>query len=421
MTDDLPRRVLAPLEAALPDLEALYKDLHQHPELAFAETRTAAEVARRLTEDGFEVHTGIGRTGVAGVLRNGEGPTVLLRADMDALPIEEQTGLPYASTARGVDDGNDVPVMHACGHDMHVTWLSGAARLLAADREAWSGTLLAVFQPAEEGKGGAKAMLEDGLFDRVGRPDVAFGQHVASAPAGWMFTRPGVLMAAAEVMRITLHGQGGHSSRPEATVDPIVMAASVVLKLQTVVSWEIAATESAVVSVGSVHAGTAPNVIPDEAVLEISTRAFDDGMMKRVRAAVERIVNAEAVAAGAPKPPTIETLAAYSATDNDEAETNALTEVFREHFGAEATHLAPQITGSEDFGEFGRAAGIPSVFWLVGGADRDEVLAALNEGRFERDVPAAHTSRFAPILHPTLRAGVESLVVAALSRFAPPS
>ncbi|RJQ83582.1 amidohydrolase [Amycolatopsis panacis] len=420
MTNDLPRRVLAPLEAALPDLEALYKDLHQHPELAFAEKRTAAEAARRLTGDGFEVHTGIGGTGVVGVLRNGEGPTVLLRADMDALPIEEQTGLPYASTARGVDDGNDVPVMRACGHDMHVTWLSGAARLLAADRGAWSGTLLVVFQPAEEGKSGAKAMVDDGLFDRVGRPDVAFGQHVSAAPAGWVFTRPGVIMAASETLRITLHGRGGHGSRPESTVDPVVLAASVVQKLQTVVSREIAATESAVLTVGSLHAGTAPNVIADNAVLEISTRAFDDEVMKRVHAAIERIVNAEAVAAGAPKPPTIELLGAYSVTDNDEAATAALTEVFREHFGAEATLPAPQVTGSEDFGEFGRAAGVPSVFWLVGGYDRDEVLAALNEGRFERDVPSNHSPRFAPILHPTLRAGVESLVVAALSRFDPP-
>nr|WP_184779937.1 amidohydrolase [Amycolatopsis jiangsuensis] len=422
VTTETTGRVLSSLEAALPGLEALYVDLHQHPELAFTETRTAAELARRLTEDGFEVHTGIGRTGVVGVLRNGEGPTVLLRADIDALPVEEQTGLAYASTARGVDDdGNDVPLMHACGHDMHATWLSGAAHLLAAGREAWSGTLLAVFQPAEEGSGGAAAMVRDGLFDLAGRPDFVFGQHIAPGPAGWVLTRPGVIMAAAESLRITLHGRGGHGSRPETTVDPVVLAASVVLKLQTVVSRETAATEPAVVTVGSLHVGTAANVIADDAVLEVNTRAFDDGVLQRLHAAIERIVNAEAVAADAPKPPTIEVLNAYPVTANDEAASDELTEAFRAHFGADATLPAPQVTGSEDFGEFGRAAGVPSVFWLVGGFDPQQVITAMTEGRFEKDVPSNHSPRFAPILHPTLRTGVETLVVAALSRFPHPA
>ncbi|GAA3531150.1 amidohydrolase [Amycolatopsis ultiminotia] len=421
VTTETTDRVLAPLEDALPGLEALYVDLHRHPELAFTETRTAAELARRLTEDGFEVHTEVGRTGVAGVLRNGEGPTVLLRADIDALPVEEQTGLSYASTARGIDEnGNDVPLMHACGHDMHATWLSGAAHLLAAGREGWSGTLLVVFQPAEEGAGGALAMVHDGLFERASRPDVVFGQHIAPAPAGWVLTRPGVIMAATETLRITLHGRGGHGSRPETTVDPAVMAASVVLKLQTVVSRETAATDPAVVTVGSLHVGTAANVIADDAVLEVNTRAFDDGVLQRLHTAIERIVNAEAAGAGAPKPPTIEVVGAYPVTHNDEAASEELTEVFREHFGTEATLPAPQVTGSEDFSEFGRAAGVPSVFWLVGGFDPQQVITAMTEGRLESDVPSNHSPRFAPVLHPTLRTGVETLVVAALSRFTHP-
>ncbi|MDT8914144.1 amidohydrolase [Amycolatopsis sp. PS_44_ISF1] len=414
-------RVLAPLDSALPGLEALYLDFHRHPELAYAETRTAAELARRLTEDGFEVHTGIGRTGVAGVLRNGEGPTVLLRADMDALPVEERTGLPYASTARGVDaEGREVPVMHACGHDMHVTWLSGAASLLSAAREHWSGTLVAVFQPGEEAGAGALRMLGDGLFDLVGAPDFVFGQHLAPAPAGWVLTRPGVLMAASDSLRVTLHGRGGHGSRPETTVDPAVLAASVVLKLQTIVSRETAATEPAVVTVGSMHVGTTDNVIADDAVLEVNTRAFDEAGLLRLRAAIGRIAQGEAATAGAPEPAEVELLRSYPVTDNDAALNGELAEAFLAHFGPEATLPAPLVTGSEDFGEFGRAAGAPSVFWLVGGHDPEEVITAMTEGRFERDIPSNHSPRFAPVLHPTLRAGVETLVIAALSRMAHP-
>ncbi|GLY42287.1 hippurate hydrolase [Amycolatopsis sp. NBRC 101858] len=414
--------VLTPLDAALPELEALYIDLHRHPELSFAETRTAAELARRLEHDGYEVHTGIAGTGVLGVLRNGEGPTVLLRADIDALPVEEKTGLSYASTARGTDEhGKDVPVMHACGHDMHATWLSGAAALLAKGRDTWSGTLQVVFQPGEEGAGGAVRMVRDGLFDRAGAPDVVFGQHLVPGPAGWVLTRPGVIMAATDTLRITLHGRGGHGSRPETTVDPAVLAASVVLKLQTIVSREIAATDSAVVTVGSLHVGTASNVIADDAVLEVNVRSFDQAVRERVLAAVERIVNGEAATAGAPKAPEIVRSGSYPITENDEAANDALTEVFRGHFGADVVLPAPLVTGSEDFSEFGRAAGVPSVFWLVGGFDPQTVITAMTEGRFERDIPSNHSPRFAPVLHPTLRTGIETLVAAALSRLSHPA
>nr|WP_211323487.1 amidohydrolase [Prauserella marina] len=399
----------------LADLEALYTDLHRHPELGFAETRTARVLADRLTSAGYEVHTGIGGTGVLGVLRNGEGPAVLLRADIDALPVEERTGLPYASTARAVDaEGRDVAVMHACGHDMHATWLSGAAALLAESREAWSGTVLAVFQPAEEGGSGAAAMVADGLFDVAGTPDVVLGQHVTPGPAGWVLTRPGPLMAGTDAMRVTLHGRGGHGSRPETTVDPVVLAASVVQRLQTIVSRELAATDSAVLTVGSLHAGTAHNVIADEATMEINVRTFDAAVRTRVLAAIERIVKAESEASAAPAPPDIVELATFPVLANDEQATARVREAFTGHFPHGDVWDAPLVTGSEDFGELAAAAQVPSVFWLVGGMDKREVLEAMGAGRFETDIPSNHSSLFAPVIHPTLRTGVETLVVAAL-------
>jgi hippurate hydrolase len=414
-------RVLAPLDGKLPDLEALYADLHQHPELAFAETRTAGELTRRLEASGYAVHTGLGRTGVLGVLRNGAGPTVMLRADIDALPVEEKTGLEYASTVRAPDtDGREVPVMHACGHDMHATWLSGAADLLAAGRHAWSGTVLAVFQPGEEVGDGAQSMIRDGVFGPGGKPDVVLGQHVVPGPAGWVLTRPGVIMAATDALRIVLHGRGGHGSRPETTVDPAVLAASVVLRLQTIVSREISATESAVVTVGSLHVGTVHNVIADHATLEVNIRTFDGQVRAKVLAAIERIVRGEAAAAGSPKPPEITRFGSFAVTANDDVVTAELAAAFREHFGADRTTEAPLVTGSEDFSEFGRAAGVPSVFWLVGGVDAQTVLTAIAAGRFEQDVPSNHSPLFAPVLRPTLRTGVETLVVAALEKLAAP-
>ncbi|AXB43811.1 amidohydrolase [Amycolatopsis albispora] len=413
--------VLDGLPGLLPDLEALYLDLHRHPELAFAEHRTAGILADRLEAAGYEVHRGIGQTGVLGVLRNGPGPVVMLRADIDALPVEEKTGLDYASTVRVTGpDGQEVPVMHACGHDMHATWLSGAAALLAGGRSAWSGTLLVVFQPAEEAGGGAAGMLADGLFELAGRPDVVLGQHVVPGPAGWVLTRPGVIMAATDALRIVLHGRGGHGSRPETTVDPAVLAASVVMRLQTIVSREISANESAVVTVGSMHVGTTHNVIADDAVIEVNVRTFDDAVRKKVLAAIERIVHGEAAAAGAPVPPEITEIGSFPVTRNDESANAGLTEAFQAHFGAERVLEAPLVTGSEDFSEFGTAAGVPSVYWLVGGLDPELVLTAMAAGRFETDVPSNHSPRFAPVPHPTLSAGVETLVVGALHRLAPP-
>src|SRR5690349_3917541 len=295
---------LANLSSLLPELEALYKDVHAHPELSMQEARTARLAADRLRAAGYEATAGVGKTGVVGILRNGDGPTVMLRADMDALPVEEATGVAYASTVKAADrEGKTVPVMHACGHDMHVTWLAGAVALLAQYRETWRGTLMAVFQPAEETAEGAQAMIDDGLFDRFPKPDVVLGQHVMVGPAGAIGGRTGVVTSAGDSLQVRLFGRGAHGSMPQASIDPVVMAAATVLRLQTIVSRELAAAEAAVVTVGSLQAGTKENVIPDEAVIKLNVRTFDQAVRKRVLAAIERIVNAEAEASGAPKPP----------------------------------------------------------------------------------------------------------------------
>jgi hippurate hydrolase len=397
------------------DLADVYRDLHQHPELAFQETRTAAVAVGWLTDHGFDVTSGIGVTGVVGLLRNGAGPTALLRADMDALPVEERTGLAYASSARGrTFDGADVPVMHACGHDMHVTWLLGAARDLAADRSTWAGTLMVVLQPAEEAGTGAQAMIDDGLFDSFGRPDVVLGQHVAPLPAGVIGLRSGPAFAAADGLRVTLHGRGAHGSRPEASVDPVVMAAAVVMRLQTVVSREIGGTEVAVVTVGALRAGTAVNIIPDHAELLINVRTFDTGVRERVLAAITRIVRAEAAASGAPREPEVELTSSFPAVLNDP---DAVERTRPALAGLPAVLVDPGlVTGSEDVGLLAAAAGAPCVYWLVGGADpalfagvaAEEDVAARVAG-----LPSNHSPLFAPVIEPTLDLGVRALVAAA--------
>lgn len=396
------------------DLEALYIDLHRHPELSFQETRTAGVVADRLTELGVEFEEGIGKTGVAAVLRNGEGPVVWLRADMDALPVPEQTGLPYASTARGTDPaGTDVPVMHACGHDMHVTCLLGAIERLRATTDEWSGTVVAVFQPAEEYGAGSQAMIADGVLDRFPRPDIVLGQHVTPLPAGVIGVRPGTQMAASDGLTVTLHGRGGHGSRPHSTIDPIVMAAATVMRLQTVASREVDPRDVAVVTVGSIHAGLKNNIIPAEAKLELSLRYPDDEMRDRVLAAVERIVHAEAVASGAEVPPTIVTDHTLPPTINDPDATARAVAAFERAFGEGSVVDPGMFTGSEDVSWFARESGVPLVFWFWGGVDPEAFAAAKAAGTLERDIPTNHSPFFAPVIHPTLERGVDALVVAA--------
>src|SRR5256886_3211928 len=304
--------LLANLSHLLPDLKTLYMDIHSHPELSMQETRTAAIAAERLRTAGYQVSTGIGKTGFVGLLRNGPGPTVMLRADMDALPVKEATALPYASQVTATDpEGETVPVMHACGHDMHVTWLIGASLLLAQAKDKWRGTLMPIFQPAEETAAGAKAMIGDGLFARFPKPDVVLGQHVMVGSAGVLGWRTGTITSAGDSFQIRLFGRGAHGSMPQASIDPVVMAAATVMRLQTIVSREIAASEAAVVTVGSLQAGTKENVIPDEAVIKLNVRTFDEGVRTRVLAAIRRIVDAEAAASGATRKPRITTLGSY--------------------------------------------------------------------------------------------------------------
>src|SRR5436305_4530199 len=406
-------RVLANLDGLLVDLESVYKDLHAHPELSMQENRTAHIAADRLRAAGYEVTTGVGKTGVVGLLRNGDGPTIMLRADMDALPVKEATGLPYASSITATDsDGKTVPVMHACGHDMHVTWLVGATTLFARTRDAWRGTLMAVFQPAEETAAGAQAMIDDGLFTRFPKPDVILGQHVMVGTAGVLGWRAGVMTSAGDSLQIRLFGRGAHGSMPQASIDPVVMAAATVLRLQTIVSREVAASEAVVVTVGSLQAGTKENVIPDEAVIKLNVRTFDEGVRTRWLAAIERIVHAEAAASGAVKPPEIIPLDRYALVRNDPDAVRRVGDAFRKYFPANRVQPAEPTSASEDFGSFGAEWGSPSVFWLVGGTDADVYAKAEKEGKLA-DIPTNHNPRFAPVIHPTLEAGVEALVVAA--------
>jgi hippurate hydrolase len=399
------------------DLAALYRDLHQHPELSFAETRTAAVAASRLRGLGFDTTEGVGRTGVVGVLRNGPGPTVLLRADMDALPMAERTGLSYASVATAADAaGNEVPVTHSCGHDVHVACLIGAAQRLAEEKSSWRGTVLAVFQPAEEVGRGAQAMVDDGLYDRFGRPDVVIGQHVAPFPAGFLALRPGPFFAAADALRVVLYGSGGHGSRPETTVDPVVMAAATVLRLQTIVSRETAGTDAAVVTVGALRAGTKENIIPDEAELLISIRSFDPQVRQHTLAAIERIVRAEANASAAPREPEIELFDSFPALVNDPAALARTRPALEALVGADRVFDPGLVTASEDVGLLASWAGAPCVFWLLGGSDPAQFAGASTAEEISARVaqlPSNHSPLFAPVIEPTLSTGVSALVAAA--------
>jgi amidohydrolase len=407
--------VLLNLAGLLPALETIYKDIHTHPELSMQEERTAGVAADHLRAVGYEVTPGVGKTGVVGLLHNGEGPTVMLRADMDALPVQEATGLPYASKVTGTDStGKSVPVMHACGHDMHVTWLIGAATLFAKSRDAWKGTLMTVFQPAEETAQGAQAMIDDGLFKRFPKPDVILGQHVMCMPAGVIAGRIGVTTSAADSLQIKLFGRGAHGSMPEASVDPVVMAAATVLRLQGIVSREVPPTEAAVVTIGVLQAGTKENVIPDEAIIKLNVRTFDEGVRKLVLAAIERIVNAEAQASGAPRKPEITPLDHYSLTTNDPDATQRVRDALRAHFPADTVQDTKPTMASEDFGSFGAEWHVPSVFWFVGGVDREVYAKAKRDGTIG-ELPTNHSPHFAPVMHPTVEAGVETLVVAALA------
>ena len=405
----------SPSEDLLAKLEAVYKDIHANPELGMQERRTAGIAANWLRQYGYEVTEGVGGTGVVGVLRNGDGATVLLRADMDALPMQENTGLPYASKKTGIDpsSGGETGIAHSCGHDMHVTWLMGATQILAANKDKWRGTVLAVFQPGEETGTGARAMVDDGLAKRFPKPDVALAQHVLPLAAGKTAIRSGLLLSQSDSLRVTLFGSGGHGSSPQTTIDPVVMAAATVMRLQTVVSREIGMSDNAVVSVGSVQAGSSANIIPNEAVLQLNIRTFNDRVREQVLSAIKRIVEGEATTAGAPKPPTITRLPGeFPLTINDEDATRKVTEALRQRFGAERVGPTGPASASEDFSLLPGAWNIPSVYWIVGGVDPQKYAEAERTGTLNK-LPSNHSPEFAPVLNPTLRTGVEAMLAAA--------
>ncbi|CAM3968846.1 amidohydrolase [Corallococcus sp. ZKHCc1 1396] len=410
------RHVLQHLDAVLPDVDALYGDLHEHPKLSGDEARTADEVARRLEAMGYEVSRGVGGHGVVGLLRNGDGPTVLLRGDMDALPVEEKTGLPYASRVR-TEDGR--PVMHACGHDVHTACLVGTAALLARSRDAWRGTVLVVGQPAEEALSGARAMLEDGLYARFGTPDAVLGQHTAPLPVGTFMHREGVAMMGAASVRIRLFGKGAHGAQPELSVDPVVLGASVVMRLQTIVSRELSPLEAAVVTVGHFQAGSRSNVISDEALLEVTVRTEDDAAKARVLAAIERIAKGESLASGSPKPPQVEVVASTPVNRNDPALLRRIRAAHAEWFGPDA--LLPGVLGtaSEDFPYFaqGPEHPVPTAYWFVGVTPLETWARAPGTTPLEKvtHVPGPHSGYYAPDRQGSLRKGCESLTVAALA------
>jgi hippurate hydrolase len=394
----------------VPALEDFYRDLHRHPELSLREHRTAAALAGRLRAAGYETAEGVGGTGVAALLRNGEGPTVLLRADMDALPVTEETGLPYASERDGV--------MHACGHDLHVTWLTGAAEALAAGRDTWSGTLLVVGQPAEETGEGAALMVGDGLYERFPRPDVLLGQHAAPGPVGLYAHSPGLIMSASTDIDIVVHGRGGHGSRPESTVDPVVTAAYLVTRLQTVVSREIAAREPAVLTVGRIEAGTRHNIIPAEARVELNIRTQSDEVRDRMIAAIRRIAAGECASAGCPREPDVTVGNTFPVTVNDPETDHRVAAVHGRVFGA-GTILDPgPAMGSEDFARLAEHEGgrLPYSYWFVTSTPADVWDAAPGTDLMEKfaAVPGNHSPHFAPDLS-TVVPGVRTLVSGALA------
>lgn len=400
--------VLASLEFELEWIRQTYTDLHRHPELSLEEHQTSKLVEEKLAAFGYSVSR-IGGTGIVGILGNGEGPTVLARADMDALPVTEATGLPYSSKVDGI--------MHACGHDVHVSTLLGAAKLMADGREAWSGTYIVLFQPAEEVGAGSRAMIDDGLVTKVPRPDVALAQHVMPFAAGTLATTAGPVLSAADSLKITVHGKGAHGSMPHMAVDPVVLASSIVLRLQTVVSRETTPGEFAVVTVGALNAGATSNIIPDRATLLLNIRTYDNKVRSTVLAAIQRIVGGECVAAGSPQEPEFEYYDQFPLTSNDTTVTNRVTEAFAAHFGDALSRATPQ-TASEDFSRIPDAFGAPYTFWLLGGMDPEAYQAAAAKGTVSRDIPGNHSPFFAPVMDPTLSTGVQAHVVAALSYLA---
>lgn len=396
--------------------EDLYKHFHAHPELSQQEESTSRKVAAHLSQlKAYEIHTNIGGYGLAGVLRNGVGKTILLRADMDALPVKELTGLPYASSVIMRDaDGLEKPVMHACGHDMHMTCLLAAAETLANIQYAWSGTLIVLFQPNEERGGGAQAMVDDGLYSKIPVPDYIFGQHVMRMRAGSVGARPGTIMAAADSLKITIYGRGGHGSLPHQTVDPVLLAAHIVVRLQGIVSREIDPSDLAVVTVGSLQAGQTENIIADRAEIGLDFRTVKLETRQKIISAIQRIVEAECMASGSPKPPLFTPTRRFPPTSNDNRVASQLAASFATHF-EDFDGDTPRTNVSEDFSTLGTCKDLPCCFWFIGGIDAELWDKVQREDNHTEEIPGNHSALFAPVIQPTMKVGVDALCIAALT------
>jgi hippurate hydrolase len=400
----LPEPITEQINAMYPAVETLYIDLHKNPELAFNEHQTAKKLAERVKALGYEVTTGVGGTGVVAILRNGAGPTVMLRTEIDALPVQEKTGLSFASTVVTKNAaGESVPVMHACGHDVHMSAWYGTAKVMAENRKQWSGTLMLVGQPAEEPLQGSAAMLKDGLFTRFPKPDYALSMHdEATLPSGQVGYHAGHFRAAADTVTITIFGQGGHGAAPHDTRDPVVMAARTVMALQTLVSRENNPMDPVVITVGSIHGGTQANIVPDQVKLQLTVRTFKDAVRKRVLASIVREVKGEALAANAPKEPVIEIKPGADAVYNDPQLTERMTNTLRGALGPQNVTEMPAKMTSEDFANYGQA-GVKAVLLHVGAVEPAKLAAAKQSGV---PLPGPHSPQWAPEYKPTIKAAI---------------
>jgi amidohydrolase len=396
------------IDSIYPDAHSLYLDLHEHPELSGHETETAAKLAGKLKAAGYEVTEQVGGTGVVGVLKNGNGPTIMLRTELDALPVEERTGLPFASKVHAKDDaGRDVAVMHACGHDVHMASLLGTAEIMARSKNSWHGTLILIGQPAEETIGGAEGMIKAGLFTRFPKPDAIVALHVGNElPAGTVSITPGIYNTNSDSVRITIYGKGGHGAAPHTTIDPIVIAARTILSLQTIASREVKPGELAIVTVGYIRAGTKNNIIPEQAEMGLTIRTYKQDIRKQILAAIARIAKAEADAAGAPREPLMEHYEGTDAVYNEPALAERLRAPLEAALGKDHVEITGPITPSEDFSYFVEQ-GVPGFYFSLGGADPQKFADAKAKGEH---LPSNHSSLFAPDVDPALHTGIAAEV-----------
>jgi amidohydrolase len=392
------------LDAQYSHIEALYKDIHSHPELGFQETRTAARLAAEMRALGYEVTEGVGKTGIVALYRNGPGPTVMVRTELDALPLPEKTGLPYASTATQILRNVETPVAHACGHDIHMSVWVAVAKTLMDMKDQWSGTVMFVGQPAEEGGGGARAMLADGLFSRFAKPDMGFALHVGPGPYGVVSYRPGVINSTSDSLSVLFTGKGGHGSRPHVTIDPVMMAGHFIVDVQSVISREKDAAKFGVVTIGSVQAGNAGNVIPDTALLRGTIRSYDDDTRAKMIEGVQRTAKAVALMAGA-SPPDVKITAGAKAVINDADLAARGGAVLKAAFGDKAVLSPAPGSASEDYSEF-IIAGVPSFYFGIGGLDPKAFAEATATNT---PLPGNHSPEFAPVPEPTIRTGTQAM------------